>query len=103
MTLGTVPPEAGKMNHHEKDLELNGEYPPNTAYPIDDGDAIRGETFETGTGMRAKLMRLAGKLGVEQRGIERVPEDERHDTSILNIGTMVGFNRCMRSRSASRN
>ncbi|TMW67604.1 hypothetical protein Poli38472_011224 [Pythium oligandrum] len=27
-------------------------------------------------------------LQIEQRGIERVPEDERHDTSLLNISTM---------------
>jgi len=27
-------------------------------------------------------------MKIEQRGIERVPEDERHDTSMLNISTM---------------
>jgi hypothetical protein len=56
---------------------------------IAEDGAVRGETFETGNGMRAKLMRLAGKFGVEQRGIERVPDDERNDNSLLNVGTMV--------------
>jgi len=27
-------------------------------------------------------------MKIEQRGIERVPEDERHDTSMLNVSTM---------------
>jgi hypothetical protein len=60
-------------------------------YGHDEAGAVPGETFETGNGTYAKIMRLAGKLGVEQRGIERVPEDERHDTSLLNVGTMVSF------------
>lgn len=37
-------------------------------------------------------MRFAGKFKIEQRGIERVPEDERYDTGVkglLNAGTMV--------------
>lgn len=51
--------------------------------------AVPGESFEYGSSMYAKLQRLAGKFHVEQRGIERVPEDERDDTSLLNVGTMV--------------
>jgi hypothetical protein len=55
-----------------------------------DGDgAIPGESFEYGNSLYAKLQRLAGKFNIEQRGIERVPENERNDTSLLNIGTMV--------------
>lgn len=57
----------------------------------DDG-TVPGETFEIGDTWYAKTMRLAGKLRIEQRGIERVPEDERHDTGfkgLLNAGTMV--------------
>ncbi|KAJ4351916.1 Purine-cytosine permease fcy21 [Didymosphaeria variabile] len=50
--------------------------------------AVPGETFEYGTSTYAKLQRLAGKLHVEQRGIERVPDDERDDHSLLNVGTM---------------
>ncbi|KAF2669254.1 purine-cytosine permease [Microthyrium microscopicum] len=55
---------------------------------VEDGDAVRGEAFTHVPGVRGKIMRLAAKIGVEQRGIERVPEDERHDNSILNVGTM---------------
>jgi len=72
----------------EKDAEKHHSAQ-STEVAIAEGGAVRGDAFEHGTGMRAKLMRLAGKLGVEQRGIERVPEDERNDSSILNIGTMV--------------
>ncbi len=39
-----------------------------------------------------KLQGFAGKLGVEQRGIERVPEDERTDTTMSKVGTVVSFN-----------
>jgi hypothetical protein len=56
---------------------------------VDDTGAVRGETFETAPGLYGKLMRLAGRFGMEQRGIERVPEDERNDNSLLNVGTMV--------------
>ena len=60
-------------------------------YIAEDG-AVPGETFEYGNSMYAKAQRFAGKLRVEQRGIERVPEDERTDTGFkahLNVSTMV--------------
>ncbi|KAF2263061.1 purine-cytosine permease [Lojkania enalia] len=50
--------------------------------------AVPGESFEYGNTTYAKIQRLAGRFHVEQRGIERVPEDERNDTSLLNVGTM---------------
>ncbi|KAK0908492.1 Purine-cytosine permease fcy21 [Friedmanniomyces endolithicus] len=93
------------MAYNAYDVEKNqgyaansGEYSPphgglekrHGSYQEPDG-AVPGESFEYGTGMRAKLMRFAGKIGIEQRGIERVPEDERTDTgfrSLLNVGTM---------------
>jgi hypothetical protein len=49
-----------------------------------------GVSHSTGSFL-AKLMHFAGKLGVEQRGIERVPEDERTDTgfkAMMNVFTM---------------
>ncbi|KAF1810857.1 cytosine-purine permease [Eremomyces bilateralis CBS 781.70] len=52
---------------------------------------VPGESFAIGETWYAKLQRLAGKYGVEQRGIERVPEEERVDVgfkSLLNTGTM---------------
>ncbi|KAF2481283.1 purine-cytosine permease [Neohortaea acidophila] len=53
--------------------------------------AVPGETFVMGDSFRAKAMRFAGRFKIEQRGIERVPEDERTDTGfkgLLNAGTM---------------
>jgi hypothetical protein len=51
--------------------------------------AVHGESFAIGDTFYAKLQRIAGKLGVEQRGIERVPESERTDTSLLKVATLV--------------
>lgn len=56
--------------------------------------AVPGESFAYGDGWYAKMQRLAGKLNVEQRGIERVPENERTDDgfkALLNVATMVSF------------
>lgn len=52
-------------------------------------EALPGEDLEKGNTMYAKLARMGTKMKVEVRGIERVPEDERTDTSYWNIGTMV--------------
>jgi NCS1 nucleoside transporter family len=48
-----------------------------------------GETLEY-PGFFGKVQKLAGKFGVEQRGIERVPENERTDNKhpLLNVATM---------------
>jgi hypothetical protein len=51
--------------------------------------AVPASSFEHGNSLYAKLQRLGGKIKVEQRGIERVPEDERTDNSYWNIGSMV--------------
>jgi hypothetical protein len=51
--------------------------------------AVPGESFEYGDSMYAKIQRLAGKFNIEQRGVERVPDYERTDTSYFNIGSMV--------------
>ncbi|KAA8650510.1 hypothetical protein EYZ11_003289 [Aspergillus tanneri] len=58
--------------------------------PIDDSSdcAIPGESFAYGSSLCAKIQRLAGKLNIEQRGIERVPENEQTDTSYFNISSM---------------
>lgn len=52
---------------------------------VDAGISIANDTWYT------KMQSLAGKLGVEQRGIERVPDDERSDTGLSQIGTIVSF------------
>ncbi|KAJ5176147.1 uncharacterized protein N7482_002024 [Penicillium canariense] len=54
---------------------------------VSDG-AVPGESFEYGNSIYARIQRIAGKFNVEQRGIERVPENERTDNSYLNIGSM---------------
>ncbi|CAD0084314.1 unnamed protein product [Aureobasidium vineae] len=84
---------------HVQDLEKNpvesgvGSVPSSGDYPYDDA-AVPGESFEYGDGYYGKLQRLAGKFNIEQRGIERVPENERTETGIkalLNVMTMTGF------------
>ena len=56
-----------------------------------DAPATAGEVFVTGDSTYAKIQRAATKFGVEPRGIERVPEDERTDTNLVKVGTVVGF------------
>lgn len=56
----------------------------------DETGAVHASAFEQGDGWYAKLQRLAGRFNIEQRGIERVPEDERTDIhGLRNVGTMV--------------
>ena len=60
------------------------------SFAYEDG-AVPGESFEYGNTLYAKIQRVAGKLKMEQRGIERVPEDERTDVgfkALLNTSTM---------------
>lgn len=56
--------------------------------PPDESGAVHGESFTVGTSLYSKMQRLAGKLKLEQRGIERVPEDERTDKNVWKVGTM---------------
>lgn len=66
---------------HVHDIASSGDYIP------DDG-AVHAETFVLGDSWYAKTQRLAGKFGVEQRGIERVPSDERESAPASQVGTM---------------
>ena len=54
-----------------------------------DENAVHKSDFTTGNSLYAKLQRFAGRFGVEQRGIERVPSDERTDSSMTQVGTLV--------------
>lgn len=54
-----------------------------------DNVAVPKEAFTEGNTLYAKIQRFAGRFNIEQRGIERVPEDERTDTSLAKVGTMV--------------
>jgi len=55
---------------------------------IGDEGAVPAETFIVGDSFYAKAQRFAGRFGVEQRGIERVPSDERLPAGMSQIGTM---------------
>jgi len=74
------------MESYDHDVEKEGVR--NGSY-VDAGGAVPGEMFVQGETLYAKVQRLAGRFHVEQRGIERVPENERDDHSLLNVGTMV--------------
>lgn len=56
---------------------------------LDDEGAVHADTFLVGDSWYAKAQRFGNKFGVEARGIERVPNDERSDTGMSKIGTMV--------------
>lgn len=75
----------------EKAPQVDNNYETNSNETRDtqSDNAVPGESFEYGNSLYAKLQRFAGKFNVEQRGIERVPENERTDTSYVNIGSMV--------------
>lgn len=61
--------------------------------------AIQTEVIQSGSGRSpagdkqseffVRVQELTGRFGVEQRGIERVLPDERTDTSVSKVGTLV--------------
>ncbi|KAI1333547.1 purine-cytosine permease [Xylariaceae sp. FL0016] len=55
---------------------------------VGDGNAVHKNAFTRGNSLYARLQAFAGKFGVEQRGIERVPSDERTDSSMSQIATL---------------
>lgn len=59
-----------------------------TVLVTDETGAVPGESFAHSTGLYGRLQRLAGRLGLEQRGIERVPDNERTDKNVYKVGTM---------------
>ena len=81
------------MNKKEYDDSNGMEYgEPDIAVGYTDENAVHKDELARGDGFFARLQRAAGKFGVEQRGIERVPSDERTDTSMSQVGTLVsGF------------
>lgn len=71
----------------EYDVEATAEKDTNS---IPDDGAVPAETFTVGESWYVKTQRLAGRFGVEQRGIERVPSDERDSKAGMSqIGTLV--------------
>lgn len=73
--------EKGKnLEHVEADIGIG--------HVIEDRETP-GEAVVLGDSAFAKIQRIASKLGVEQRGIERVPDEEKTDTSVSHAGTLV--------------
>lgn len=73
-------------SHFHKKVDRDG-----AASITSNHNAVPGESFEIGNGWYARAQRFAGMLKIEQRGIERVPEDERTDAgfkALLNVSTM---------------
>lgn len=62
---------------------------PASSLEIVEENIIRKHQFGDGNGLYAKLQRFAGSHGIEQRGIERVPSDERSMSGILPVALMV--------------
>ncbi|EPS35022.1 hypothetical protein PDE_09987 [Penicillium oxalicum 114-2] len=54
----------------------------------DDTGAVPESALASGSSWSARLQRLSSLIKVEQRGIERVPENERTDSSYWNISSM---------------
>jgi hypothetical protein len=76
--------ESGVVEKHSQGENSSSEY-------IGDEGAVHAETFIIGDSLYARLQRFATKFGVEARGIERVPSDERTDSGMSKIGTLVSI------------
>ncbi|KAI0474775.1 purine-cytosine permease [Xylaria cf. heliscus] len=59
-----------------------------TGQVASDSDVVNHYAPKEDKSLYARLQAFAGKYGVEQRGIERVPRDERTDSSMSQVGTM---------------
>lgn len=66
----------------EKDLVLETEF-------ATDFSTIDSQVVHKGENVFGRIQLFVGKFGVEQRGIERVLPEERTDTSLSKIGTLV--------------
>lgn len=76
----------------KKDVESNGEQSvEDVPAEYTDEGAVRKSDFTAGNSTYAKLQRFAGRFGIEQRGIERVPRDEQTETHMSKIGTLVSL------------
>lgn len=71
------------------DVEYNAAEKHHSSIIPDESGAVHGESFIVGDTLYARMQRFVGRYGVEQRGIEPVPEDERTDKNTWKVGTMV--------------
>lgn len=83
------------MGHADYDVETGSPTGMEKVRPFeDDTGAVPAESFEVGDSWYARTQRFAGRFKIEQRGIERVPENERTDSSLMKVGTMVRHAAC---------
>lgn len=76
---------------HEYDIEATAGHRYSSSDRIGDEGAIHSEELTSGQTWYAKTQRFVTKFGVEARGIERVPSDERTDSGMSKIGTLVSM------------
>ncbi|KAI4149303.1 MAG: hypothetical protein L6R39_002541 [Caloplaca ligustica] len=88
--MGMIKNEYDVEGYSPTDTEPSTEKHIASRLPVyaDDTGAVPGESFAIGNSLYARIQRFAGKYAIEQRGIERVPEDERTDTNLAKVGTM---------------
>lgn len=87
--------------YQEKDVEAVAgvvKVPSTDTATIDEA-AVPTAEFGVGDTWYARAQRLAGNFGVEQRGIERVPSNERLAAGLSQIGTLVSLS-ALRSSTA---
>lgn len=83
------------MGHTDYDVETVSPTDTEKIRPFEDETgAVPAVSFEIGDSWYARAQRFAGRFKIEQRGIERVPESERTDGSLMNVGTMVRHTAC---------
>lgn len=54
-------------------------------------NVVHKQEFYTGNSIYAKLHRITGRWGVEERGIERLPSDERDERRPMSVGITVSI------------
>jgi hypothetical protein len=68
----------------------------------EESGAVPERSCYAGDTLYDKVQRFVGRYGVEQRGIERVPEELRSDKHTWKVGTMVGSQRLRSARQMLR-
>ena len=86
--MGSVKNEYYASSHSPTGTDIEKGGPPTYT---DEAPAVSGEVFVQGDTPYAKIQRFVSRFGVEPRGIERVPENERTDSNLMKVGTMVRF------------
>ncbi len=87
--MGILPGKGNDYDVENSAVEKNARGDSSSTEFIGDEGAVHAETFIIGDTFYAKAQRFATKFGVEARGIERVPSDERTDAGMSKIGTLV--------------